>query len=89
MGQIAFVMDADDGDILVSLASLVGKYLREALMAKVVAYYKGAGLELPDASGYHDPVTAAFVETTALLRKQRRIEDDCFERRSFAKMAAG
>lgn len=81
VGEIAFVMDADDGDLLVSMASLVGKYLRETLMGKIVAYYREGGQEVADASGYHDPVTATFVEQTALLRRERRIEDDCFERR--------
>lgn len=85
VGEIAFVMDADDGDILVSMASLVGKYLREALMGKIVAYYKGRGLSVADASGYHDPVTAGFVTETALLRRQALIEDDCFERRKLDK----
>jgi ribonuclease HII len=85
VGEIAFVMDADAGDVLVSLASLVGKYVREALMGKIVAYYKAGGLAVPDASGYHDPVTATFVDATALLRKQRVIEDDCFERKKLGR----
>lgn len=85
IGEIAFVMDADDSDLLVSLASLVGKYLREALMAKIVTHYRTAGLDVPEASGYHDPVTARFVEATSLLRKQRAFPDDCFERRSLGK----
>lgn len=85
VGEIAFVMDADDGDLLVSMASLVGKYVREALMGGIVAYYRAAGLEVADASGYHDPVTAGFVAETALLRGQRDIEDDCFERRKLGK----
>jgi len=88
LGQVAFVMDADDSDLLVSMASLVGKYLREALMARIVRHYQGAGLDVPDASGYHDPVTARLVNATALLRRERQIPDDCFERRSLGKMAA-
>jgi hypothetical protein len=82
VGEIAFVMDADASDLLVSLASLVGKYVREVLMSRIVRYYKRAGVSVPDASGYHDPVTAGFVEATALFRRQRAIPDDCFERRS-------
>jgi hypothetical protein len=81
VGEISFVMDADDGDLLVGLSSLVGKYVREALMGNIVAYYRAAGLPVPDASGYHDPVTGGFVELTALLRRERPIEEDCFERR--------
>lgn len=82
IGELAFVMDADDSDILVSLASLVGKYLREVLMGKIATYYKTSDPTLPDASGYHDPVTATFVEATAIVRRAREIQASCFERRS-------
>ena len=75
----------DASDPAVALASLVGKYLREVLMAKIVTHYREAGAEVPEASGYHDPVTSRFVEATALLRKKRAFPDDCFERRSLAK----
>jgi ribonuclease HII len=85
VGELAFVMDADDSDLLVSMASLVGKYLREVLMAKIVGHYRSEGVEVPEASGYHDPVTARFVEATALLRKKRAFPDDCFERRSLGR----
>lgn len=81
LGEIGFVMDADDSDVLVGLSSLVGKYVREALMGNIVAHYRAADPSLPDASGYHDPVTAAFVEATTLIRTQQGIEDGCFERR--------
>ena len=87
VGEIGFVMDADDNDLLVSLASLVGKYLREVLMGKIVTHYRASGVEVPEASGYHDPVTARFVEATALLRKKRAFPDECFERRSLGKSA--
>lgn len=82
VGELSFVMDADDSDRLVSLASLVGKYLREALMARIVRHYREHEPELPDASGYHDPVTTRFVDGTRLVRKKRKVPDDCFERRS-------
>jgi ribonuclease HII len=82
VGEIRFVMDADAGDRLVSIASLVGKYMRELLMARIVHHYRGDDPELPDASGYHDPVTEIFVERTALVRKKRKVPGDCFERRS-------
>jgi ribonuclease HII len=81
VGEIAFVRDADADDLCVSMASLVGKYVREALMARVVRYYRGELPELPDASGYHDPVTTRFMEATRLLRKSRDVPDLCFERR--------
>ena len=82
VGELHFVQDADAKDALVMLASLVGKYLRELLMARVSRWYAS---ELgPDAnggpSGYNDPVTARFVEATALVRTKRRVPKSCFER---------
>jgi hypothetical protein len=82
VGELYFVQDADGpkGDALVMLASLVGKYLRELLMARVARWY-GEHLdpEQPP-SGYHDPVTARFVEATELVRRRRRVPSSCFER---------
>jgi hypothetical protein len=63
------------------MASMVGKYVREALMARVVRFYRDEAPELPDASGYYDPVTSAFMDATMLLRERRRVPDRCFERR--------
>ncbi|MFO0761965.1 MAG: hypothetical protein U0359_36330 [Byssovorax sp.] len=80
LGEIAFVRDGDDSDLCVAMASMVGKYLREALMARIVRHYRRSAPELPDASGYHDPVTARFVEATALLRKAQKVPDRCFSR---------
>jgi ribonuclease HII len=81
LGQIRFVRDADASAPLVMLASLVGKYVRELFMSRIARHYPGHDdPELPRPSGYHDPVTSAFVERTALVRKQRRMPDRCFER---------
>jgi ribonuclease HII len=82
LGRIAFVRDADDKHLLVSMASLVGKWVREVLMARIVRHYRAADPELPEASGYHDPVTARFIAGTELLRKRAGIEGECFERRA-------
>jgi ribonuclease HII len=87
LGRIAFVRDADDRHILVSMASLVGKWARELLMARIVRYHRERDPELPDASGYHDPVTARFVEATRLARRRHALPDDCFERRAAYKEA--
>lgn len=81
VGEMAFVRDADASDLCVSMASLVGKYVREALMARVVRFYRGEIPELPDASGYHDPVTKRFMDGTRLLRQSRDVPETCFERR--------
>ncbi|MGC4093959.1 MAG: hypothetical protein QM756_39840 [Polyangiaceae bacterium] len=80
LGQMSFVCDADSSDPLVSLSSLVGKYVRELLMARVVRFYPTGDEEAAGASGYHDPVTQAFVERSALLRRDRAVPDRCFER---------
>lgn len=81
LGDIAFVQDGDASDLLVSLASMVGKWMREVLMERIVRHYQGLVPGLPGASGYHDPVTGRFVEATQLVRKEKRIDEDCFERR--------
>jgi ribonuclease HII len=80
LGELHFVRDADAADPLVMLASLVGKYLRELLMGRVSRFYVPPDAEQPSPSGYHDPRTSRFVAATALLRRQRRVPDGCFER---------
>jgi hypothetical protein len=81
VGEISFVRDGDATDLCVAMASMVGKYLREALMARVVRFYRGELPDLPDASGYYDPVTTAFMDATRLNRQRRAVPDRCFERR--------
>ena len=79
LGEVTFLYDADARDPMVMLASLIGKYVRELLMARIVRYYREAP-EDKGASGYHDPHTHAFVERTALLRRERKVPSQCFER---------
>jgi len=67
----------------VCMASLVGKWVRDLLMARIVRYHRETNADLPDASGYHDPVTTRFVEATRLSRKRRALPDECFERRAW------
>jgi ribonuclease HII len=88
VGSIAFVRDADAGHTLVALASLVGKWLRDALMRRVVRWYRSDDEALPDASGYHDPITARFVDATRLVREKRRVDDRCFERQRAQKVTS-
>jgi ribonuclease HII len=83
LGRIAFVRDAEDRHLLVGMASLIGKWVRDLLMARIVRYHRQGAPDLPNASGYHDPVTARFVDATRLARKNRALPDDCFERQSF------
>jgi ribonuclease HII len=78
LGEVHFVQDADARDPLVMLASLVGKYVRELLMARISRFHAGDGGER--VSGYHDPRTSAWVKATQSRRRSLRIVDDCFER---------
>lgn len=78
IGEIHFVRDADASDKLVSLASLIGKYVRELFMSRIGRHYPRD--DRPRASGYHDPVTASFVRESALLRSKRGVPSACFER---------
>jgi ribonuclease HII len=81
-GDVAFVRDADADDGLVALASLVGKWVRDRFMQRVLAHHQQFTREtLPNASGYHDPVTQDFVSKTALTRKQRAFPEACFARK--------
>jgi hypothetical protein len=89
LGRIAFVRDADDSHLLVSMASLVGKWVRDLLMARIVRYHRVSDPDLPDASGYHDPVTTTFIERTRLVRGSRALPDDCFSRRALGNEPRG
>ena len=80
LGELHFVQDADATDPLVMLASMVGKYVRELLMGQISGFYAQHIDGLKSVSGYHDPVTRAFVSQTAVLRKTRQISHRCFER---------
>jgi ribonuclease HII len=81
LGELRFEQDADAKDPLVMIASLVGKYLREIFMTRIARFYSADESAPHRPSGYHDSVTNTFVQTTELLRKQRRVPFDCFERR--------
>jgi ribonuclease HII len=89
VGTVAFVRDAEDGHILVAMASLVGKWVRDLLMRRIVRYHRDAVPDLPAASGYHDPVTTRFIAATALTRKKARIKDECFVRRALGTEGRG
>lgn len=80
VGQLSFVRDADAQDPLVMLASLIGKYVRELLMARIARFYPDHLDSEAPPSGYHDPVTQAFVASTALTRRRAKVPKTCFER---------
>jgi ribonuclease HII len=85
VGRLGFVRDADETHMIVGLASLVGKWARDHLMRRVVRWHREHAPDLPDASGYHDPVTTRFIAASALVRKTRRLEAACFERTALYK----
>ncbi|HYQ04205.1 MAG TPA: hypothetical protein VER96_36285 [Polyangiaceae bacterium] len=89
LGELHFVRDADAADPLVSLASLIGKYVRELFMSRIGLHYADRESEERRPSGYHDPVTADFVMRSALLRRNRKIPDHCFERERAGEPADG
>jgi ribonuclease HII len=88
-GRIAFVRDADAKHMLVSMASLVGKWVRDVLMARIVKYHRVHDADLPNASGYHDPVTTRFIAATRLTRRKHALPDDCFERKAWGRVWGG
>jgi len=79
-GSVKFVRDADATDPLVMLASLVGKYLRELFVSRIGGHFGRRVHLLRKPSGYHDPVTAEFVETTSEYRRKSAFPSSCFER---------
>jgi ribonuclease HII len=80
IGTVHFRKDADGNDPLVALASLVGKWVRELLMRRIVRFYQRHEPGLTDASGYNDPVTDRFVRATRSLRNRLSIPMACFRR---------
>ncbi|GAC1393357.1 MAG: hypothetical protein NVSMB47_00490 [Polyangiales bacterium] len=89
LGRVTFLQDADAADPLVGLASLVGKYVRELMMGRIVHYMRASMTPencpeqaLPSASGYRDPATKRFIAATELIRAHRGVPDRCFLRRA-------
>lgn len=87
VGRLAFVRDGDDSHLVIALASLVGKWARDHLMRRIVRWHQGFAPGLPEASGYHDPVTTKFVNASALVRKKQKVLSACFERLALGKVA--
>lgn len=84
VGEVRFQKDADASHPVVMLASIVGKYLREILMARISDFYVAENARIQSASGYHDPVTSRLVQLSRRTRRRLDIADACFERASDA-----
>lgn len=80
LGEIEFTVSADRTHPPVALASLVGKLVREGFVERMNEFYDVRVQGLRRASGYHDPVTAEFIDRTANARRDAAIPDRCFER---------
>jgi ribonuclease HII len=80
LGRIAFVRDADGSHPLVAMASLIGKWVRDVLMDRIVRHYREADAAVPEASGYGDPITTRFIEATRLTRERAGMPRECFQR---------
>lgn len=80
LGRIRFLLDADDSDPLVSMASLVGKYLRELTMEAIHSHASRLVPDLRRPSGYRDPVTTGFLERTRDPLLASGVRPDCLER---------
>ena len=82
IGHVRFEIDADARHLPVALASMVGKYVRELFMERQNRFYRGHDSTLPEVSGYHDPITQAFIAQSAPLRTALGIDDSCFARKN-------
>jgi len=80
LGLVTFEVDADAHHMPVGLASMLGKYIRELAMERQNQFYLNHEPSLRRVSGYHDPITARFVQQTIKLRDRLRISQECFER---------
>lgn len=82
LGEVRFEVGADARHLPVALASILGKYVREVSMRRIGEFYRRFDPELRLASGYHDPVTTAFIRSTARPRRRLGVATDCFRRRA-------
>ena len=82
VGEIAFVRDGDATDLCVAMASIVGKYLREVLMARVVRYYRdGRSPTCPTPAATTTRSRPASSTRRASPARGASVPDGCFERR--------
>lgn len=80
LGDVSFVDDAESCHPAVALASMIGKYVREAFMMRLNGFFARWVTDLRPTSGYHNAVTEAFEAATAAVRERRAIPDRCFRR---------
>lgn len=79
--ELSFVLDAEPKHQLVALASLVGKWLRDLFMNRLLAHLRRGHPDWPLASGYNDPITKRLIALSEISRRAQAIPDACFLRR--------
>lgn len=78
--RMGFVKDADELYPIVSIASIIGKYVREVFMESIRRYAYARGVEFDRSpSGYRDIVTKKFIEK--FLSRITDLNTWCFLRR--------
>lgn len=82
VGHVRFEIDADARHLPVALASMLGKYVRELWMERQNRFYRQRDPSLREVSGYHDPITQAFIVASAPLRRALGIDEACFARKN-------
>jgi len=78
--RLRFILDADDAFVHVSIASIVGKYVREVFMEAVARFAAGCCGPGRRPSGYRDVVTKAFVRRVRPALLASGVDPACFER---------
>lgn len=79
--EVRFEVDADARHVAVSLASMFGKYIRELWVLRQNLFYQDHLPGFNPVSGYHDPKTKAFIQSSASVRNHLNIHRDCFLRK--------
>jgi hypothetical protein len=77
--EISFIKNGDDSHLPISVASMIGKYLRELAMEQL---NDKLGPVTRKTSGYHNKVTVQFIKETQVTRRRIGLDEKCFIRNS-------
>jgi ribonuclease HII len=77
---VSFIRDGDATHLPIAVASMIGKYARELAVHDLNTLLETPGVR--KTSGYHNHLTAIFVEKTAERRTEIGLKDRCFIRNS-------
>jgi ribonuclease HII len=77
---VSFIRDGDAAHLPIAVASMIGKYARELAMHDLNTLLATPGVR--KTSGYHNHLTAVFVEKTKEKRAKIGLNDHCFLRNS-------